>query len=96
MKTTPLRQKTGFSYWHFRSELLGSIFDFGYLVHPSEFDPRIAEMVGECTPIGLATINYGGVREVVQARLNPFVSPKVKDATNMGGSIGKGIRCLLV
>jgi len=62
-----------------KPEFLGSIFDFVYLVHPSDFDPRIAEMVEKCTPIGLATINYDGLREVVQARPNPFVSTKVKE-----------------
>ncbi len=51
-----------------KPEFLGSIFDFVYLVHPSDSDPRIAEMVDKCTPTGLVTINYEGVREVVQAR----------------------------
>ena len=62
-----------------KPEFLGSIFDFVYLVHPTHFDPRITDMVEKCTPIGLATIDYNGFREVVQAKPNPFMNTKVKE-----------------
>jgi len=65
------------------STFAGSIFDHVYLVHPFQETfhsglESLTNLLHLCTPIGLAVVDYSGVKELVKAKRNPFVKEDIK------------------
>lgn len=66
-----------------KSNFAGSIFDYVYLVHPIQNIPHsglepLVNLLNQCTPIGMITVDYSGSKEVVKPKQNPFVSEEMK------------------
>lgn len=64
------------------STFVGSVFDHVYVVHPAEGDycglDSLKDVLGLCTPIGLAAVSHSGVREILQPKKNPFLNQDIK------------------
>ena len=57
----------------------GSVFDYSYLVHAdgSQVD-QLADLLWQCTPLGLIVVNHLGTREIVKPKPNPFLDHDIK------------------
>ncbi len=61
----------------------GSIFDYVYLVHPASIVchsglESLKSLLGLCTPVGLVSVDYSRVKELVKPKRNPMVRDDVK------------------
>ena len=57
----------------------GSIFDYGYLVHPDGLQvDALADLLYLCTPLGLVVVDHQGTKEIVKPKPNPFLNQDIK------------------
>lgn len=57
----------------------GSVFDYCYLVHPAGSEvENLAQLLRQCSPIGLIVADYRGTREIVKPKPNPLLSQEMK------------------
>ena len=66
-----------------QSTFAGSIFDYVYLVHPTQETwhsgwESYTESLRLCTPIGLITVDHSRTKEIVKPKRNPFVKEDMK------------------
>ena len=61
------------------SGFAGSIFDEVWVVHPEGSDiGRMSDLLGHMTPLGVMLVSHHGVRELVNAKPNPYLEPALK------------------